>query len=190
MRYSYVLYFPPNNIFSGPSHRWQNFLGEFVKPIVDKYPELLFWSTYYHTSAKLRVCSENQEVHDFIISKIQETGLQYNPEEEISETLWRDLGGERFIDQSLGEEAIKRRAEFTLKFLCCATRLYLDGLVKVNDTHWECRKTISGQNPLGNNFESLVHLIANISRFEFVVQASIGTAWQQSPTTVAALCRL
>jgi len=172
------------------THRWQTFLGEFVKPIADKFPNLLFWCSYYYEHSKFRVHSDKQDVHDFINQKIESVGFVFDANEESGHTLSSDLGASRFIDQSLGADAINRRADLVLRFLCSTVRLYLDGLVKVDASHWEYRKTLSDQNPLGNNFESLVHLVANLSRFEFLVQASLGTVWQQSPSSQYIPCRL
>ena len=191
MRYSYVLHFPNNHAsFGDMHHRWQSFLGEFAKPIAEKFPDLLFWSSYYYSAAKFRVESDSEEVHKFIEQKIKDTGLLFNPDEEKNDTLVGDLGAARFIDQNLGAEAVQRRADLVLKFLCATARLYSDGLVKVNATHWEYRLTPSDQNPLGNNFESLAHLVANVSRFEFDVFAQMGTAWQQGQNSQGVRCRL
>ena len=191
MRYSYVLHFPEKHpLFADMPRRWQSFLGEFVKPIADEYPELLFWCSYYYTAAKFRLRSENDDVHKFILQRIKNSGLDFDPKEEESHTVIGDLGAPRFVDQALGAEAIQRRADLVMKFLCSTVRLYLDGLVKVDERHWEYRVTPNNENPLGNNFESLAHLVANISRFEFDVFANVGTAWQQSPVGPAVRCRL
>ena len=191
MRYSYVLRFPQNHpSFDDIEHRWQTFLGEFIKPIADKYPELLFWTSFYGDHAKFRVHSENQQVHESARQMIQNTGLAFNPAEENDLTLHGDLGSPRFIDQALGQNAIEQRANLVLKFLCSTVRLYLDGLVKIDARHWQYRLTHDRENPLGNNFESLAHLMANISRFEFDVFATAGTAWHQTQLPPKLRCRL
>jgi hypothetical protein len=191
MRYSYVLHIPQHhNSFLDVKYRWATFLGELVKPIADKYPELLFWCSFYDTFFRFRVHSESQEVHNFILERINNFGLEFNAAEENDAILSSDLGASRFIEQALGANAINRRADLVLKFLCSTVRLYLDGLVKIDNLHWQYRTTPDDQNPLGNNFESLAHLMANISQFEFDVFATAGTAWRQTPFPLRIRCRL
>ena len=191
MRYSYVLHFPPDHpSFADMTHRWHTFLGEFAKPIADKYPGLLFWCSFYGGYARFRVHTENEETHAFIIQKIADTGLIFNSAEELDHTLSGDLGAPRFIDPALGADAIQRRADLILMFLCSTVRLVVDGLVKHDDLHWQYRTTQHNENPLGNNFESLVHLVGNISQVEFDVYATAGTAWRQTQLPATLRCRL
>lgn len=182
MRYSYVLHFPDNHPpFDKLDCRWQSFLGEFAKPIADKHPNLLFWCSYYGTHASFRVHTDDKGVTDFVERQIQDLGLVFKSEEEEKVTLVGDLGAPRFIDQSLGAAAIAKRADLVLRFLCSTVRLYLDGLVNASGKYWSYPPTPLNENPLGNNFESLAHLVGNISQFEFDVFATAGTAWHQTP---------
>jgi hypothetical protein len=191
MRYSYVLHFPAStSSFDDLTHRWPTFLGEFVKPIAVKYPDLLFWCSFYGECARYRVHCGRQEIEDFTIKTIKEIGLAFDLTEEATLSLSTDLGSPRFIDPSLGSDAINRRADFILRFLCSTVRLYLDGLEKIDDKHWQYRPTKHKENPLGNNFESLAHLMANISQFEFDVFPTAGTFWHQTRLPPTLRCRL
>ncbi len=179
--YSYVLYYPEGKapFDRDRESRWRAFLGEFVKPIADKYPDLLFWCSEYGSCTKFRVYSELKEVHAMILRSIEDMGLHFNPKEEEEVTVLSDLGDGRFIDQRLDDNAKKRRAELTLKFLCATVRLHVDSLVRGDGQYWEYQPTPhSKENPLGNNFESLGHLLGNITRFEFELKNGNQTVWQ------------
>lgn len=181
MRYSYVLRFPDNAppFDRDLESRWRSFLGEFVRPIADKFPDLLFWCSYYYSVAKFRVLSESQEVHDFITTRISDLKLGFNLEEEVNETLIGDLGNDRFVNQIRDEVAKQKRAELTLRFLCATVRLHIDSLVPCEGQYWEHQPTPHAkENPHGNNFESLSHLVGNISRFEFDLIDGNRTVWQ------------
>ena len=190
MRYSYVLVFPDAPPFESADMecRWRSFLGQFVKPIADKFPDLLFWCSYYNAAAKFRVVSSVPEEHEFILEtakacKLHLLAKSKDAEEDV--TLVGDLGAPRFVDQSLGKDEKEkgeirgRRALLTLKFLCATVRLHLDSLIPRGDGHWDYQPTPEPNlNPLGNNFESLVHLLGNVTRFEFDVHTMIGTIYE------------
>ena len=99
------------------------------------------------------------------------------------ETLLSDLGKDRFANQSLDDSARERRAKLTLKFLCSTVRLHLDSLIRGEGQYWEYQPTPHQENPLDNNFESLCHLVGNITRFEFVLIDGNRTAWQDQKQT-------
>jgi hypothetical protein len=139
--------------------------------------------------------SDSQEVHDFIETRIGDLKLGFNPTEEEAATLFSDLGNDRFVDQSLDISAKERRASLTLKFLYATTRLHLDSLVPGDEVpgighYWEYQPTPHELNPLGNNFESLTHLVGNITRFEFDVHTTAGTIWQRPQLLSSIRCRL
>lgn len=195
MRYSYCIAFPDIHPYesSDLERRWRSFLGEFVKPIAQRYPDLLFWTSYYYQAAKFRVVSDDATVHQFIGQQIQDAGLIWLTDPNFGEddvTLVGDLGSARFVDQSLGttqeekEQIRARRAMLTLKFLCSTVRLHLDSLVPADQNpgsvnkHWDYQPTPEKDlNPLNNNFESLVHLVGNITRFEFEVMTATKTIY-------------
>ena len=186
MRYSYVLHFPDDTppFDRDLESRWRSFLGEFAKPIADTFPDLLFWCSYYYEHAKFRVFRYDRRVHKLISKRIKALHLRFEKTEELPDTLLSDLAASRFIDQTLGGQGgtqtrrRRRRALLTLKFLCATTRLHIDSLVQVGNTYWDYQPTPDQQNPHGNNFESLAHLVGNITRFQFDLVAGSRTAWQ------------
>lgn len=170
-----------------------------MKPISDRFPDLLFWTTDYGDKVKLRVFSQDAHVHEFLRDRIEFLGMTFPPnpdEHETDVTLLSDLGSDRFLNWSMAldskELQAKRsqRAMLTLRFLCATVRLYLDDLAKMEDGKWTWQKTPHEQNPCGNNFESLIHLVGNITRFEFELFAALGTAWKLNPPQALTRCRL
>lgn len=72
------------------------------------------------------------------------------------------------------------RALLVLKYLNCICDLYIDNLIKREHGCWEVVTSQDNtQNPLGNNFESLAHLLANITQFQFDVELYARTPWIQ-----------
>ena len=64
------------------------------------------------------------------------------------------------------------------RFLCATVGLHLDSLVRGEGKYWEYQPTPGGENPYGSNFESLGHLVGNISRFQFDLIDGNRTRWQ------------
>lgn len=90
-----------------------------------------------------------------------------------------------------------RRAELVLKYLQGICDLLLDNLVPTAGGNWEFEQSADPENPLGSNFESLAHLLANITGFQFEVQVdqhdNVRTAWMNAlpnPPLVARRCVL
>jgi hypothetical protein len=179
MRCSYVLRLPNTPPFDRDREsRWRSFLGEFVRPIANDFPDLLFWCSEYDGEVRFRVDSDSPEVHKSIETGIKDLKLDFDPTQEEVETLLSDLSKDRFANQSLDDSARERRAKLTLKFLCSTVRLHLDSLIRGDGQYWEYQPTPDQENPLGNNFESLCHLVGNITRFEFVLIDGNRTMWQ------------
>ncbi|MBE7493964.1 MAG: hypothetical protein HS117_03425 [Verrucomicrobiaceae bacterium] len=192
--------YPSSGSFDGDANsKWWTYLGEVVKPLSERFPDLLFWTTDYGDRVRLRVFSQEEEVHAFVQNKVECLGMWFPPnpdDNEIEVTLLSDLGSDRFLDWTIACDAddlqIRRqqRAMLTLRFLCATVRLYLDDVIKKEDGKWEWRKTPHQENPCGNNFESLIHLVGNITRFEFDLIGTLGTAWRLDGPQALARCRL
>jgi hypothetical protein len=110
MRYSYVLHYPGTAPFDRDREdQWRSFLGEFVRKVADKFPDLLFWCSEHETAVKFRVQSDSSTVHDFIKKRIGDLNLKFHPTEEDGETLLSDLGKDRFFNESTNDPAAKKR---------------------------------------------------------------------------------
>ena len=172
MRYSYYLHFPEDDPhYNDFQFRWQTFLGRFVLPVYREHAGLRFWCSFYASFAAFRVQTDDERISKDIQERVDKSVFSFDPNEEISATLVSDLGQSRFIDQSLGSDAIARRAELVLDYLSSITRLYLEGLVEVGDGRWTYRTTTDRENPNGSDFESLHHLLCNISRVPTMIQS-------------------
>jgi hypothetical protein len=141
----------------------------------------MFWCSEYEGEVRFRVDSDLPEVHKSIEDGIKDLNLDFDPTKEAAETLISDLGKDRVANQALDDSARERRAKLSLKFLCSTVRLHLDSLIPGEGQYWEYQQTPHEYNPLGNNFESLCHLVGNITRFQFYLDGN--------RTVVAALWR-
>jgi hypothetical protein len=65
----------------------------------------------------------------------------------------------------------------------------IDQLVK-EGPYWKIEKNEDSQNPLGNSFESLIHLVSNISQAQFDVDLCYRTAWMISQKLFSLRCHL
>jgi hypothetical protein len=183
MRYSYVIEFPNGTApFDKPEFRWPSFLGEFVAPLVQNKSgtTLQFWFTYYVAAARFRVLLGNcPDFEQELMTKAKAIGLNVTDDEKQL-TVEDDLGASRFILQTKPTADKMRRAMLVLRFLHATSALYLDCLRKRPDGYWEMEPTPDKENPLGNNFESLAHLLGNISQFEFDVFTTAQTVWDHN----------
>jgi len=94
-------------------------------------------------------------------------------------------------------QAETRRSELLFKFLHAGCALLIDNLLQDGD-YWRIEKSTNSENPLGNSFESLLHLISNFSQAEFDVflfqtgsTISAATMWTPRPVSIGQIrCRL
>jgi hypothetical protein len=186
MRYSYVLRLHDNFPFDRPEFRWQSFVGEFVIPIVQLQLHKHYWFSYYGGNAKFRIVADDSDrLQEAIIKQISDLQL-VDEGDENGLTLSGDLGTDRFLSSDRRDKISDDRALLVIKYLNSICDLYIDNLIKKADGYWELERSNNNENPLGNNFESLAHLLANITQFEFNMEFFARTPWMQ-PQLVALL---
>jgi len=162
--HSHVLYFPNRPLFCDATHCFPSFLGEFVTPLVQGRPDLLYWFTYYEAFARFRVWTNSyEELRPELEAKRDVLGL-IDTGKEKDLTLEGDLGHARFIGADTSSKP-RQRAMKILRSLHAASELVLDSIYRLPNGLWQFEGTgDKDQNPIGNHLFSVNHLIHNLTR--------------------------
>lgn len=86
------------------------------------------------------------------------------------------LAGDRW-NNSFGTKKESNRSILMVDMMDKVCRLYLTTLIRRKNKTWMTEKNKSRQNPHGNIFESVIHLLANISEAKFDVFVQAKTGW-------------
>lgn len=183
---------PPTHgpLFDQPASRWPTFVGEFLAPVVrDSAVEAFVFLDHQPKDFEFRFASkEFKRVEDEMAKRQEELGIESiaKPTND-AETIAAAFGGGRFLapDKLSSQGARELRSELIFRFLHAGCALYLDNLAK-DGARWRIEANFGeGQNPLGNTFESMLHLISNFSGAQFDVfvmqhdpkMLTLATAW-------------
>jgi hypothetical protein len=98
-----------------------------------------------------------------------------------------DLGGDRFIGGERTQQRRLERAELMTKYLCDTCQLFIHCLQGPDqDGRFQLEMSDSNQNPHGSIFESVHHLLCNITNVPLrilISQNGIGTDWNRPVIT-------
>lgn len=187
----YEFWVPKYGVYKDEANQWTNLIGHFIKPIVENEPNLIYWfvqegrwfqfcfasSEPERIAAKIRVIQKKMRIKTKRILKGDSAGA---------------LGGTRWVStERLKDKVIEaERSELMLRVCHSICKLFIHNLEK-RGKNWLTE--ISGdlrQNTHGNLFESLMHLIANISQARFDVQLYARTGWMQEYQQAKITCHL
>lgn len=188
MYHSHILVFPNSPPFDRPEFRWASFVGEFVAPLMNGRTNL-FWCTYYGDRAHFRILIDDYESLQLQLEPLRDSLGLVDTGEQKNQTLIDDLGHSRFLSQNSKSDSPKRAA-LVLKYLNSIALLLIDNVQKRQDGYWELETSTDNENPLGNNFESLAHLLANMTGFQFDVLLGHQTVWQHLVIHKSLRCHL
>ena len=182
---------PRHSPFDNPNLLWFTIVGEFIAPIVKEEKDLQYWFCFH--GQDFQFCFASQD-YKRIEGKIE---AQQNSFGIVSKTAPSDgakiefTGGTRWLARDkIGNKLLEeQRAELILSFLHSTCALLIDQLVK-EGPYWKIEKNEDSQNPLGNSFESLIHLVSNISQAQFDVDLCYRTAWMISQKLFSLRCHL
>lgn len=160
--YSHVLHFPNSPPFDNNDFRWTSFVGEFVRPIVEDFSDL-YWFSYYTTHARFRIYTDKyNEIQPELESLRDSLGL-IDKGEEKDLTLEQDLGSPRFVGPNSNSTPFNR-ALLILKSLRATCDLFIDSIFKRNDGYWDFEENKEvEQNPTKTHLFSVNHLYHNIT---------------------------
>lgn len=92
-----------------------------------------------------------------------------------------DLGGDRFIGGERSQQRRIERAELVVQYLCAISQIFIHSLEGPDDSgKFHLEVSDSRENPHGSIFESLHHILCNITNVPLrvlVSQHGIGTDW-------------
>lgn len=109
----------------------------------------------------------------------------------IRGTLGGALGGQRWVATTdIGTPAERKRSAILVDLMHKVCMLYIDNLVKNKAGVWAFERNDDPQNPHHNVFESLMHLIANVSNVKFDVHMLVRTVWMPGYQQMKATCNL
>lgn len=165
--HSVHLSFPDNAPFDREDW-FENFLGHFVMPVVETGKITRFWFSRYGSpqSHEIRFRLETDtwvEIEPLIQQKITDFGFNDLKDEQNYRNV-DDLGNDRFLSQDAQGTDATRRSSLVLDVLHRLCVLYLDTLVGPDQDGYfrqESNKNIN--NPHGSIFESIHHLLCNIT---------------------------
>lgn len=176
---------PTHEPFNNPQLLWFTFVGEFIVPIVKGEKDLLYWFCRHPEDFQFCFVAEDyKSIEEKIEAQKKLCGITtWSPPTndaglEFVGTRW--LAKDRIATALMAET----RAELVLRFLHSTCELLIDNLVK-DGPHWRLERNEDKENPLGNSFESLLHLVSNISQAEFDVHVEVayGTEWMRPAIT-------
>lgn len=185
--YSHVLHFPDTYPFDRPEFRWTTFLSEFVAPLM-KDRGLKYWVSYYGSFVRFRVLTDDYESLKPDLESLRDSLGLVDKGEEKDMTLVGDLGHARFLAPN-SDSSPEKRAELVLNYLNSISLLLVDNLVK-GGNYWKLETSNHNENPLNNNFESLAHLLGNMTQFQFDVEFGYRTPWMHPQPIQKFRCHL
>lgn len=188
---SYYLEYDPQQIpWDSQQYRLYTFWGNVVLPVANEQPRSLLWATHYNGQShhfEFRIDTEQPDAtNDRVRELCSKWHLKYD-DKKIESDLKGNLGHSRFLAAEQMDKSDTDRALLVLKYLDSISRLVVDQLVSVDDNYWRLEKNTDRENPLNNGFESLAHLLANMTGFEFDVILYSGTRWMNPAPPYASL---
>ncbi len=193
--YLYIFELAGTPEFADPQFGYPSFLGRFIRPIVQPRPDLLYYFQRVGSGVQFCFVADNGAA---ILQDIQDRAADLHvgvirPPAPNQDTLVGHFGspGSRFLAANHSQLTNpQQRAQLVLTFLKAVCVLLLDNLVDQGNNQWSFEfnlgetndnGVIKRENPLGNNFESLAHLLSNITGFQFDVTISahgqVSTPW-------------
>lgn len=188
--------------YNDPQHGYSTFLGQFIRPIVGPHPHLLYY--FQRAGTTVQLCFEvndGAEIAHEITDRAANLTIAITRQPDANDSLVGHFGspGARFLAANHGAQTNPvQRARLVLRYLNAISALMLDNLVDQNNGQWRFEfnygesnqnGVILRENPLGNNFESLAHLLANITGFKFDIevtpQGQLRTAWMAQACDLA-----
>ena len=164
---------------------WPTLVGTFLRPIIESAPDMLYW--FCNHGADFQFCFAHADYKKVeVVIEAQKKTFQTTNKVPPAEgaTIGTAFRGDRWIAKTKidCDAPAARRSKLVLQFLHSTSALYLDSIVQVGD-YWGVERLVDAaenpksENPLGNGFESLMHLVSNISQAQFVLLDGNRTPW-------------
>jgi len=164
---------------------WPTLVGTFLRPVIESAPDMSYWFCNHGTD--FQFCFAHNDISK--TDKLLDEQLKKYATTEIADrsktqTIGTAFLGERWIAKSKinCDMPAARRSKLIFYFLHATSALFLDSIVQVGD-YWGVERLVDAaenpksENPLGNGFESLLHLVSNISQAQFELLNGNRTGW-------------
>ena len=184
--YSHVISLHRNRPFHDDTTRYTTWLGEFVKPVAELQLHQQLWFSQYGDHVRLRLfCAPHNyaRIAQAIDQQMARLALQYHQPHHANEaslTLEDDLGNPRFLTtQKQSTTSLRtQRAKLVLNYLNSIAELVLDNLQRKGNDEWILEQTPDDENPTDYCFDSLLHLMGNMTDVPFpIVVPQLATPW-------------
>jgi hypothetical protein len=149
----------------------------------------LYWCSYYGSFARFLILTDDYESLQAPLETLRDSLGLIDTGEEKNNTLVGDLGHSRFLAPNSGSND-QKRAMLVLRYLHSISELLVDNVRKDPSGYWLLEQSQNAENPHQNNFESLAHLLANMTQFQFDVSVTFRTVWMHSPISGSATMHL
>ncbi len=145
---------------------WPTLVGTFLRPIIESFPNMPYWFCNHGTDFQFCFAYKDYKKVEEVIEaqkKTYQTTTKIQPVE--GATVGTAFRGERWLAKNKMDDGVlaSKRAQLVFGFLHSTSALYFDGLVQ-DGVHWKAEKNDDEQNPEGSGFESLLHLLSNITQ--------------------------
>jgi len=146
---------------------WPTLVGTFLRPIIESFPDMTYWFCDHGNDFQFCFAHKDCEpIEKAIEDQLKEYKTTEMKDRARNETVGTAFLGERWIAKNkIGDDALaSKRSRLVFGFLHSTSALYFDGLV-ADGRHWKVEKNDDAlQNPEGSGFESLLHLLCNITQ--------------------------
>lgn len=163
---------PTSPPFEPGPNQWPTIVAECIAPVFKGKADTLYW--FCNHGQTFQVCFAADEY--LLLDKALADRM--SPQEMNIETLLKPTGattvasafaGSRWTGRNAGTASEAKTSELTLRVLHAACELYIDMLFQTG-SHWFRDLNSDHNNPKGSAFESVFHLISNLSDTEVEVE--------------------
>lgn len=160
---------PMHPPFDPGEYQWPTVLAEFVRPALLPNPGVAYWFSYYGNHFQLCLAgSRFARVENILQQRQQLFQINTKTNPAPGATVGTALNGSRWLAQERNPAPADtvRRSILLVRCLHTASQLFLDQLIQdpALQGRWRIEHNVDINNPLGRSFESVLHLISNLSR--------------------------
>jgi hypothetical protein len=150
---------PPYN---EQSKVWPSTIGNFVKPVIEQFPGLKYWFSFYGDYVQFAAYTDRFDDLDAALkAQAEKKGFKQGRPPESTDTLEGDCAREKFVTDPAKDKT--KRALLVLDYLHAISALYVDTLVE-KEGFWEVERNTDQNNPDGVTFQAFHHMLCNIAQ--------------------------
>lgn len=153
--------------YSDATKVWPSTVGNLVKPVVETFPGLKYWFSFYGNYIQFAAYTDQFElVAEALKKQADDLGFALIRPPEANDTLEGDCAREKFVTDPSKDKT--RRAKLVLDYLHTISALYVDTLVENGDS-WSVEENRDPNNPDKISFQAFHHMLCNISQVPLAI---------------------